>query len=134
MENKLKSILSKVSGIGEVEVMITLKASEEQVPLKDNPSTQESVNEVDGEGGSRINNNVTREESTVLVTDDNGSSMPYILQELEPKVEGVLVIAEGGDNAQVIADITKAAEVLFGVPPYKVEVMKMSNGIKKSGG
>jgi stage III sporulation protein AG len=129
MEKKLKNLLSKVSGIGEVEVMITLKASGEQVPLKDNPSTQESVNEVDGEGGSRTNNNVTRDESTVLVDNGSGNSMPYIIQELEPEVEGVVVIAEGGDDARIIMDIIEAAEVLFNVPAHKVKVMKMRNGI-----
>lgn len=129
MEKKLKSILSKVSGIGKVEVMLTLKASQEQVPLKDNPSTQESVNEVDGEGGSRTNNSLTREESTVLVADENGNSVPYIIQELEPEVEGIVVIAEGGDNVKIIMDIIEAAQVLFNVPAHKVKVMKMSNGI-----
>lgn len=127
METRLQNILRKVSGIGEVEVMITLKASGEQVPLKDNPSTQESVNEVDGEGGSRTNNNVTREESTVLYTDENGNSVPYIIQELEPEVEGVVVIAEGGDDPNIKMDIMEAAEVLFNVPAHKVKVMKMSN-------
>jgi stage III sporulation protein AG len=128
MENKLKNILKKVSGIGDVEVMLTLKASGKQVPLKDNPSTQESVNEVDGEGGSRTNNNVTREESTVLVADGSGGEAPFILQETEPEVEGVVVIAQGGDNVQIIMDIIEAAEVLFNVPAHKVKVMKMRNG------
>ncbi len=129
MENKLKNILKKVSGIGEVEVMLTLKASSEQVPLKDNPSTQESVIEDDGEGGSRTNNSITRDESTVLVNGENGNSEPYIIQELEPVVEGVMVIAEGGDDLNIVLDIIEAAEVLFDVPAHKVKVMKMSNGI-----
>ena len=127
METKLKNILKQVSGIGEVEVMITLKASGELVPLKDDPSTQESVNEVDGEGGSRTNNSVTREESTILYTDQDGNFVPYIIQEIEPEVEGVMVIAEGGDNAMIKKDIMEAVQVLFGVPAHKVKVMKMKN-------
>jgi len=127
MENKLKSILRKVTGIGEVEVTLTLKGSQVRVPLKDNPSTQESLNEVDGEGGSRTNNSVQREESTVLVTNEDGKSVPYILQELEPEIEGVVVIAEGGDDVNIKMDIMEAAEVLFDVPAHKVKVMKMSN-------
>ncbi|MDF2539856.1 MAG: hypothetical protein K0S76_2877 [Herbinix sp.] len=129
MENKLENILRKVSGIGEVKVMITLKASKKQVTLKDSPYTQESLNEVDGEGGSRTNSSVKREESTVLVNTEDGKSEPYIIQELEPDVEGVMVIAEGGDNIEVQLDIMEAAEVLFGVPAHKVKVMKMSNEI-----
>ncbi|MFT4146603.1 MAG: hypothetical protein QM644_19340 [Mobilitalea sp.] len=127
METKLENILKKVSGIGDVEVMITLKASGEQVPLKDNPSTQESLNEVDGEGGSRINNSLTREEDTVLVTNEDGNSVPYIIQEYEPEIQGVVVIAEGGDDGRIIMNIMEAAEVLFDVPAHKVKVMKMGN-------
>jgi len=128
MEEKLTNILKKVSGIGDVEVMITLKSSKEQITLKDTPYTQESSNEDDGEGGSRVNSNNTREESTVLVTTDDGNIMPYIVQELEPEVEGVFVIAEGGDNVKIIMDIVETAGVLFDVPAHKVKVLKMSDG------
>ena len=130
MEDKFEGILRKVSGIGEVEVMITLKASSEQVLLKDSPYTQEGLNEDDGEGGSRTNNMVKREESTVLLTNEGGKTQPYIVQELEPEIEGVLVIAGGGDNDLIISDIIDAAEVLFDVPSHKVKVMKMSDGNK----
>ena len=125
MENKLKNILKKVSGIGDVEVMITLKSTGKQIPLKDYPSIEESLNEVDGEGGSRTSSSVKRDKSTVLVNDGKGGEAPYILQETEPEVEGVLVIAEGGDNVQIIIDIIEAVEVLFNVPAHKVKVMKM---------
>ncbi|NLL00276.1 MAG: stage III sporulation protein AG [Clostridiales bacterium] len=130
LEGRLENILRKVNGIGEVEVMITIKASKEQIPLKDVPYTQEGLNEVDGEGGSRTNNRIQKEESTVLVTNEDGNSQPYILQEKEPEVEGILIIAEGGDNVLIIKDIMEAAEVLFNIPAHKVKVMKMSDGIK----
>lgn len=130
LEERLESILRKVKGIGNVEVMITLKSSKEQVALKDSPYTKEGLNEVDGEGGSRTDNNIQREDSTVLIMNEDGKTVPYIVQENEPKVEGVVVIAEGGDNVRVIMDIMEAAEVLFDVPVHKVKVMKMSDGIK----
>ncbi|CUH93276.1 hypothetical protein [Herbinix luporum] len=129
LEGRLENILRKVKGIGEVEVMITLKTSGEKIPLKDVPYTQEGLNEEDGEGGSRANNRIQKEESTVLVTNEDGDNQPYILQERQPEVEGVVVIAEGGDNVLVIKDIVEAAEVLFNIPTHKVKVMKMSDGI-----
>jgi stage III sporulation protein AG len=129
MENKLEKILRKVSGIGEVEVMITMKASKKQVPLKDTPTTQESLNEVDGEGGSRTNNNVQQDESTVMIT-EGGDAKPYIIQELEPKIEGVFVAAEGGDDVNIQMDIMQLAQVLFDVPANKVKVMKLMKGNK----
>lgn len=130
MENKLAKVLKKVSGVGAVEVAITIKGSKQRVPLKDNVTEQESLNEVDGEGGSRTDMNVKKEEETILVTGENGNSEPYILQEKEPEIEGVVVIAEGGGDALVQMEIMEAVEVLFNVPAHKVKVMKMSNGIK----
>jgi stage III sporulation protein AG len=131
MENKLENVLRKVSGVGDVEVTITLKGSKEQIPLKDSSSTQESLNESDGEGGSRTDSSIQKKDSTVLVTNENGNSVPYIVQELEPEIEGVLVVAEGGDNALIQMDIMEAIEVLFNVPAHKVKVMKMSDKVIK---
>lgn len=45
-------------------------------------------------------------------------------QELSPLIEGVLVIADGGDNAIVIENITEAVQALFGVDTHKIKVMK----------
>lgn len=126
LESRLKNVLAKVEGIGEVEVMITLKGSKEKVILKDNPYTQESMNEVDGEGGNRDSSSISKEDTTVLVNGGNGESVPYVIQELEPEVEGIVVIAEGGDNAKIMTEIMEAAQVLFNVPAHKVKVMKMN--------
>lgn len=130
LESRLESILRKVAGIGKVEVMITLKSSKQQIPLKDKPYARENSEEDDGEGGSRNISSIQQEESTVLVTNEDGKAQPYILQEVEPEIEGIVVIAEGGDNVLIIKDIMEAAEVLFGVQKHKVKVMKMSDGIK----
>jgi len=130
LESKLKNILRKVQGIGDVEVMITLKTTGEKVPLKDVPYIQEELDEADGEGGSRTSNRIQKEESTVMIIDEEGNTEPYILQERIPEIEGVVVIAEGGDNVFVIKDVIEACEVLFNIPAHKVKVMKMGDGIK----
>lgn len=42
-----------------------------------------------------------------------------------PNVQGVLVVAEGGDNPKVIQNIKEAVQALFQVEPHKIKVMKM---------
>lgn len=127
LENRLKNMLKKVEGIGEVEVMITIESSREKVILKDSPYTQDSSNEADGQGGSRIINELSKEEETVLVQSEEGGAVPYIIKEIEPKIAGVVVIAQGGGNTKVINEINSAIEALFGVPIHKIKVMKMSD-------
>lgn len=126
LENRLEEILRNVSGIGNVEVMITLKSSKELVTLKDEPYTEEKSSESDSEGGSRTNSNINKEDNTVLITADDGSTLPYVTKEIEPEIEGVIVIAEGAENASVINDIMDAVLVLFDVPAHKIKVMKMN--------
>ncbi|MDF2951838.1 MAG: hypothetical protein K0S18_1421 [Anaerocolumna sp.] len=105
MEERLENILAKVKGIGAVDVMITLKASKELIVLKDQPYTQESMNESDGEGGNRVSSGIDKEDSTVIVDDGSGESLPFIIQELEPEVAGIVVIAGGGDNPVIMTRI-----------------------------
>lgn len=127
LENKLKEVLEKVDGIGKTEVMITLKSSKESVILKNSPYTQESTSETDSAGGSRVSSSISKEEETVLVETQESGSSPYVVKEMEPKVEGVVVIAEGGGNINTINEINSAIEVLFDVPVHKIKVMKMND-------
>lgn len=119
LEQRLKDTLSNVEGVGSVKVMITLKSSKESVVNKDTPYTEEQETSGDDQKKS-----VSRQEETVLVDGENGSE-PYVVKELEPEVEGVVVIAEGGSDAMVQENITEAVTALFGVPAHKVKVLKM---------
>lgn len=127
LENKLKSKLSKVNGIGEVEVMITLQESKELVTLKDNPYTKENTNEKDSQGGTRQNEKVTREDTTILSGDGNGETAPYIIKEIQPKIEGVLVIAQGVGDPSVSLNVVEAVEALFDLPVHKIKVVEMGD-------
>ena len=51
---------------------------------------------------------------------------PYVIKEISPKIEGVVVIAEGGDNPVVIQDISEAVQALFDVDTHKIKIMKLN--------
>ncbi len=124
LENKLKATLSDMAGVGKVEVMITLKASEELVVEKDEPVNRSNTNEEDAEGGKRIVTQLESGESTVYRTVGSDSE-PYVIKTLLPTVEGVVVVAEGAGNGSVNKSITEIAQALFGVEAHKVRVVKM---------
>ncbi|KMZ54745.1 stage III sporulation protein AG, SpoIIIAG [Dorea sp. D27] len=124
MEAHLEEVLSQMAGVGDVKVMITLKTSSEKVVEKDVEGESESVTESDSQGGSRTTQNSTRGETTVY---DGGSSQdgsPYISKEISPQVEGVVVLASGGNNAVVVQNITEAVQALFGIDTHKIKIMK----------
>lgn len=103
----MRSILEKVDGVGDVDVMITLRASKEKVTLKDNKIEAER-----------------REEETVLIQDENDNTSPYVIREVEPQIEGILIVCAGGDKAAVQREIIDGISALFSVESHKIKVMK----------
>lgn len=125
METRLTNVLSQVDGIGKVQVMITAKATQEKVVLKDTPYKKTTVKEEDSTGATRESKETTSEEGTILEKQQDGSESPYITKELQPEIEGVVVIAEGAAQKQIEAEINDAVVALFSVPSHKIKVMKM---------
>ena len=107
MERRLENVLKKVEGVGNVDVMITYKSTSEKVVEKDAGRSD-----------------TTTEETTVYNDTQDGAKSPYVRMERMPEVEGVVVIAEGGNNAVVVKNITEAVQALFDVDTHKIKIMK----------
>lgn len=126
MEQRLTSILENIDGAGKVQVMITLKSTAEQVIEKDESySESRSTSDASGNGSNVISDSVNRSESTIYSSSSGGN--PYVVKEIQPEIEGILVVAEGADNDTTINEITYAVQVLFDVPVHKIKVVKMSS-------
>lgn len=124
MEKKLEQILGSMDQVGGVKVFLTLQTSGEKVVEKDIPLTRSNTEEQDSQGGNRSINNVDSQETTVYET-DSGRSTPYVIKTTSPRVEGVVVVCEGAGVGNVSKNITDAIEVLFGIEPHKIKVVKM---------
>ncbi|MCH5251681.1 MAG: stage III sporulation protein AG [Lachnospiraceae bacterium] len=107
MEQELSELLQKVEGVGQVQVMLTLKASNEKVTLKDN-----------------ISKGSDSEEETVLIEDSDRNSSPYVIQEKEPEIEGVVIVCDGGEDPVMKREITGAVSALFQIESHKIKIMK----------
>ena len=124
-EERLERILEQIDGAGRVEVMIRAEASKEYVVEKDITNSESSVTETDSEGGTRQNFGLERSESSVFTKDTSGNDVPWVIKELEPTIEGVLVAVQGADQESVASEITQAVQVLFDIPVHKIKVVKM---------
>lgn len=97
-ERRLVNALKHVEGVGKVKVMITVNSSKEAVVNKDSPYEQSS---------SEKEKTVKEDEQTILVEED-GKKVPYVIKEVEPVVEGVVVVAQGGGNDIIKNQIVEA--------------------------
>lgn len=125
MERRLEKILENMAGVGKVEVMITLKDEGEQQVEKDRSRNRQDTNEQDGTA-TRSGTQQQSQEETVYSGGSESSGEPFVKKEVAPGVEGVLVVAEGGGNAQVAKNISDAVLALFPVEVHKIKVVKMN--------
>lgn len=124
MEQRLENILEKIEGAGNVEVMINFQSSAEKVVEKDKGSSYQTIEETDQAGGTRVTKDSTGNETTIYNQSSDGTQIPYVSKEILPKVEGVVVVAQGGGNAVVVKNITEAVQALFDVDTHKIKVTK----------
>ena len=124
LERKTAKLLQEVEGAGEVTVMVTLRSGGQKIIEKDQSSTSRTTEEEDSEGGTRSMKDQSSDKTSIYEQYSDGSSSPYVSKELSPEIEGVVVIAEGGDDAVVVKNITEAVQALFGVEAHKIKIMK----------
>jgi stage III sporulation protein AG len=123
-ETKLKKILENIQGVGEVQDMIHYDRGKEQVPAYDQSNSSSVTNEDDNSGGKRT----TTQNSTgtnMVLTNNGDKTEPFIIDEYQPRVTGIIITAEGADNAQIRLDITTSVSELFNIPLDKVNVLPM---------
>ena len=126
MEQRLEEFFSLVEGAGQVRVMVSPMAGRETIFAVDVNESRSYSNEEDAQGGSRETHQQTKQQQTVMVTDRAGTDRPLVLREIEPRIEGVVIIAEGGDDAFVRDALTRAAMAVLGADAHRIQVLAMA--------
>lgn len=124
LEGRLEEVLSQMSGAGDVTAMVTLASSGEKVVEKDLEKGSETVTESDGQGGTRTTGSATSAQTAVYAESEGQGQQPYVSKEMAPEVEGVVILAQGGDDPVVEQEITQAVQALFGIDTHKIRIMK----------
>ena len=100
LQQQLKELLEHMDGVGKTRVMLTF--------------SDEGTDQLD------------KKEETTVVYDTGDTRQPYVICRQMPKIEGVVVVAQGGGNAKTVTEISNAVMSLFPVEAHKVVVVKMS--------
>lgn len=122
LEKRLENILSKISGVGNVSVLLTYKESQALVPIYNINSSTSTVEEKDTSGGSRITETENMQKDVVTVTGDSN-----IITEkcITPIIEGAIITASGADDINIKCNIISAVEAVTGIAVHKIQVFKM---------
>lgn len=124
LEIRLEEILRAIEGVGQVQVMITLKNNGEAVVEKDVESSYSTNGNVESEEPEQT---IQRQSSeTTIYENQTEEAGPFVSKENAPEVEGVLVVAQGGANAVTAQNISEAIQALFDIEIHKIKIVKMN--------
>ena len=112
MSVQLENLLSKVSGAGEVSVMLTVATGEETIyQTNDDVSTADNVNQY--------------QKDTVTITDADRNQKGLVKQVNPPTYLGAIVVCRGADDPAVRLAIVNAVSKVTGLGADRIAVLKM---------
>ena len=121
LENKLKDIVSKIKGVGKSDVFITLENGVENIYANSEKKTTNSNENFSGKMSKK--NDLQKD---VVVIDGNKGKKALMITQKEPTIKGVLVVCEGGDDVNVVKQITDAISKSLNIKKNRLSVVKGS--------
>lgn len=110
LESKLSDMLSKIEGAGNVKVMITLKDSGRHIYSQEE---QTEKSETEQRGNLK----------PVLKSLSSGEEEPILIKTELPKILGVLIVADGAEDAKVREGITNSLKAVLDISTKNISVM-----------
>lgn len=86
---------------------------------------EEILSKVTGVGKTNVAVILKDSGKTVLNLEDSDNTSKKIEKEDKPEIQGVLIVAEGAGNVEIVSEITDAVSALLGIPVNKIKVLKM---------
>ena len=123
LEIQIENLIESMSGVRDATVVITFENSGELSTITDGESSNSTMTEADGSGGSRNTTESSNNDRVVYVEGSDGSRVPFVVSERAAQVRGVAVVIRGEYNPTVKEQVTRALEVLLSLPPHKIQVM-----------
>lgn len=123
LQEDIEDILSKMEGVGKVQVLITYSETSSTEAMYNESKTINTTEETDSNGGTR---KIESSDTTKEIITDN-SNLPITQKVVLPKIEGAIVIAEGGGDALIKTNIVQAVVAVTGLSTYKVQVFEMKS-------
>jgi stage III sporulation protein AG len=124
VKKDLADTLIQISGVGKVSVMIYFQGGSESIPAMNVNDNNKKIEEKDSQGGVRTTTEANKSQSIVIVN-DGGNSQPFVIKQVNPAIGGVIVVAEGAENAEIRERLHGAVKTVLNVPGNKVSVMPM---------
>lgn len=116
LEAKVKYFVENIEGAGRTEVIITLAETTEYIYATDDKTVKKN----------NSNSNDQTVEKDFVIIEDNSNDTGLLIKKIEPKIRGVAISCEGGDNATVQEQIYSSIEAVLDVKSSNISISKLA--------
>ena len=116
-EKRLSGVLKKINGAGNVSVFISIDDGGEKLLARNNKSKTSDEKSESGETKKD-----EESESQIVMSGKSSDGNPFVVEEKNPEVIGVLVVADGASSERVRNEIYEAVRSIYGVSPHRIKV------------
>jgi len=129
LEERLADLISQIDGVGRVMVMVTMQDSGEYVFAREerrNTDAERHPETAQGTSGRTLERE-SIEDRYVMVESEDGRRQALVRTRLKPRVQGVVVLAEGADDIRVQARIVNVVTTALNISSARVSVEKIKS-------
>ncbi len=125
IENSIKNILTSMAEVGNnVNVLVTLESSAQSVYATEDKKSSETVKDDMNRESNKTRETSDIETRYIKIKDTDGSESALEVTKIQPKIKGVVVVCDGGNNSIVKEKVTTAVKTALNIPGKKVFVTK----------
>ena len=114
-EERMERILSRIHGVGRLQLMLTLESTARQELATDT--------EISVRGSTSVSGDSSRRSETVIISGTEGEK-PVVEYCVSPSYRGAVVVCEGAENASVRLAVTQAVSALTGLGSDRIVVIR----------
>lgn len=116
LEDKVQEIVESIDGAGKAKVMITLSETTEYIYATNDKDTRKN-NE---------NSDDSTFENDYVIIENNSNDTGLLIKTIEPKVRGVAVVCEGGNDSTVQRQIYSAISAVLNISTSRISISKLN--------
>ena len=120
LEKKLGSIVTDITGSENARVFVTLESGAEYVYANEVKQGTDKVEDQKGEDSKKVQQKDSTEQNYILVEGEDGRKTALLVTELAPKVQGVTVVCDKGNQEAVAEKITDAITTALHITSRRV--------------
>ena len=125
LEQNLAEMICSIEGAGSTKVMITMESTAEEVYATNKNVSQKDSNATK-QSDMSDNKDLSTQSTYITVELSDGTQQTVLIKEIQPKVRGVLIVCNGGDNEIIKEKVTEAVSRILDISSSKVSVLPLA--------